>query len=40
MPVPLSAEHVDEYMEPILQAAKWGDFNLIKSFEHTEVNIF
>ena len=40
MPVPLSAENVDEYMEPILQAAKWGDFSLIKSFEHKEVNIF
>jgi len=33
MPVPLSAKHVDEYMEPILQAAKWGDFSLIKSFD-------
>ena len=33
MPVPLSAENVDEYMEPILQAAKWGDFSLIKSFD-------
>jgi len=30
MPVPLTAEMVDEYMEPILRAAYSGDFNLIK----------
>ena len=33
MPVPLTAEHVDTYMGPILQAAKTGDFGLIKMFE-------
>ena len=31
MPVPLSADLVDEYMAPILQAAKVGDFSLIKN---------
>ena len=31
MPVPLSAEMVDEYMGPILQSAKVGDFNIIKN---------
>jgi alcohol dehydrogenase len=30
MPVALDATSVDEYMEPILQAAKIGDFSLIK----------
>jgi len=30
MPVPLSASMVDEYMAPVLQAAKTGDFALIK----------
>jgi alcohol dehydrogenase class IV len=29
MPVPLSAETVDDYMGPILQAARSGDFSLI-----------
>ncbi len=33
MPVPLTAEMVDEYMAPILQAAKSGDFSVIKSFQ-------
>ncbi|HHH75404.1 MAG TPA: iron-containing alcohol dehydrogenase, partial [Phycisphaerae bacterium] len=33
MPVPLSADTVDEYMGPILQAAKTGDLNLIKTFQ-------
>ena len=33
MPVPLSADLVDEYMGPILQAAKVGDFSLIKNME-------
>lgn len=33
MPVPLTAELVDEYMKPILVAAKTGDFSLIKSFK-------
>lgn len=31
MPVPLTAEMVDEYMEPILQAAKTGNLDLIKN---------
>ncbi|MBU1078945.1 MAG: iron-containing alcohol dehydrogenase [Spirochaetes bacterium] len=33
MPVPLSAETVDEYMGPILRAAVGGDFSLIKTME-------
>jgi alcohol dehydrogenase len=32
MPVPLTAEMVDEYMAPILEAAKSGDFSVIRSF--------
>jgi alcohol dehydrogenase class IV len=31
MPVPLSAELVDEYMGPILQAARTGDLRVIKN---------
>jgi alcohol dehydrogenase class IV len=31
MPVPLSADLVDEYMAPILEAAKVGVFTLIKN---------
>lgn len=31
MPVPLNADLVDEYMAPILAAAKTGDFSLIKN---------
>jgi len=31
MPVPLSAETVDDYMGPILEAAKTGDFSLIRN---------
>lgn len=31
MPVPLTAEMVDEYMAPILEAARTGDLNLIKN---------
>jgi alcohol dehydrogenase len=31
MPVPLSADLVDEYMRPVLEAAFRGDFGLIKS---------
>ena len=31
MPVPLSAETVDEYMGPVLEAAKTGDFTVIKN---------
>ena len=33
MPVPLSSDQVDEYMRPVLLAAKTGDFNLIKTME-------
>ncbi|MFO7899161.1 MAG: iron-containing alcohol dehydrogenase [Planctomycetota bacterium] len=33
MPVPLSAETVEEYMRPILQAAKTGDFGRIRNAE-------
>ncbi len=32
MPIPLNASLVDEYMEPILLAAKTGDLSLIKEF--------
>ena len=31
MPVPLSAETVDNYMGPILEAAATGDFTLIRA---------
>ena len=31
MPVPLSAETVDDYMGPVLEAAKTGDFGLIRN---------
>ena len=33
MPVPLNALLVDDYMAPILEAAKTGDFSLIKNME-------
>lgn len=33
MPVPLNASLVDEYMGPILEAAKTGDFSVIKNLE-------
>ena len=33
MPVPLTADQVDEYMGPILQAGKSGDFSLIRNLE-------
>jgi len=33
MPVPLTAEKVDEYMRPILEAAKTGDFGKIKTIK-------
>ena len=33
MPVPLTAEMVDEYMGPVLQAARDGDLSLIKNVE-------
>jgi len=32
MPIPLTADMVDEYMKPILEAALNGDFSLIKAF--------
>jgi alcohol dehydrogenase len=35
MPVPLTAEMVDEYMGPILEAAKDGDLSLIKNVPST-----
>jgi alcohol dehydrogenase len=31
MPIPMSAEMVDEYMAPVLRAAASGDVSLIKS---------
>ncbi len=31
MPIPLAADMVDEYMRPVLQAAKTGDLGLIKA---------
>jgi alcohol dehydrogenase len=37
MPVPLTAEMVDEYMRPILEAAKDGDLNRIKNVPSTEL---
>ncbi len=33
MPVPLTAEMVDEYMRPILEAARDGDLSLIKNVD-------
>jgi len=33
LPVPLTAEKVDEYMRPILEAAKTGDFGKIKTIK-------
>ncbi len=33
MPVPLSASQVDDYMGPILQAAKTGDFSVIRNMQ-------
>lgn len=33
MPVPMTADMVDEYMGPILQAAKTGDLSLIKNVQ-------
>ncbi|RAK06937.1 alcohol dehydrogenase [Halanaerobium saccharolyticum] len=33
MPIPLNASMVDEYMAPILEAAKTGDLSLIKNIE-------
>lgn len=31
MPIPLTAEMIDEYMKPILEAARTGNFDLIKN---------
>jgi len=31
MPIPLTAEMIDEYMRPILEAAKTGDLSIIKN---------
>ncbi|MCE5329487.1 iron-containing alcohol dehydrogenase, partial [bacterium] len=31
MPTPLTADKVDEYMGPVLEAAKTGDFGKIKT---------
>jgi alcohol dehydrogenase class IV len=39
MPVQLSADTVDEYMGSVLQAAKAGDFSLIKSFQTVEKEV-
>ena len=33
MPVPLSAETVDDYTRPILEAAKAGDFGMIRTMD-------
>jgi alcohol dehydrogenase len=33
MPIPMSAENVDEYMRPVLEAAQKGDFSLIKHWK-------
>jgi hypothetical protein len=37
MPVPLTAEMVDEYMGPILEAAKTGDLRVIKNVPARQV---
>lgn len=34
MPVPLSSNQVDEYMKPVLEAARTGDFNKIKMMNY------
>jgi len=31
MPIPLNADLIDEYMAPILEAARTGDFSVIKN---------
>ena len=33
MPVPLTADMVDEYMGPVLEAAKTGELDVIKNVE-------
>lgn len=37
MPVPLSSSLVDVYMRPLLEAARDGDFSLIKNMEHFSI---
>jgi len=39
MPVPLTAENVDHYMGPVLEAARTGDFSLIKTFDANDDRI-
>jgi alcohol dehydrogenase len=39
MPVPLTAEKVDRYMGPVLEAARTGNFSLIKTFEANDDRI-
>jgi len=34
MPIPLNADLIDEYMAPILEAAKTGDFSVIKNLSN------
>lgn len=36
MPIPMSAEDVDEYMHPVLESAWAGDFTLVKSINSPE----
>ena len=36
MPVPMTAENVDEYMRSVLESAQTGDFTLIKTMDMTE----
>ena len=31
MPIPLTAEMVDDYLGPTLEAAKYGDLRLVKN---------
>jgi alcohol dehydrogenase len=38
MPVPLTAEMVDEYMGPVLQAAATGDLTLIRNVVQAAAN--
>ena len=33
MPVPLTAEMIDDYMRPILEAVQEGNFTLIKNVD-------
>jgi len=38
MPVPMTAENVDRYMRPVLEAARTGDFSLIKTLDARNKN--